>query len=214
MDIIYISDIHRNIGAIEKLPQADALLVGGDFVTLDGEEELRKAIATIEGRFPHFRAVSGNMDPVITDSVLSETGHALATESATDVCGLRTYGLGGANRSPFNTPNEWEETEAEKRLAKIPDDGADIIVTHAPPFECGADRISNGAYVGSRAVASCVARVKPTFLLCGHIHEAAGIYKFESTIVVNPGQFGDRGSFATIRINGGEKPFAWISHCN
>ena len=214
MDILFISDIHRNYAAIDRLPQADALLVGGDFVTLDGESELRKAISLIEKRFPSFLAVSGNMDPVTTDSILLETGHALSTDKPAIVCGQRVFGMGGANRSPFNTPNEWDEDAAASRLAAIPDDVADIIVTHAPPFESGADRISSGAFVGSKAIAECASRVHPALLLCGHIHEAAGIYKLGTTILINPGQFGDRGAFATIRITEGEAPFAWISHCN
>ena len=214
MDILFVSDIHRNYDAIDKLPKADALIVGGDFVTLDGEDALRRAIALIATKFPAFVAVSGNMDPVSTDAVLAETGHALSTESPTLLCGKKTFGLGGANRSPFNTPNEWDESDAESRLAKIPDNGADILVTHAPPFESGADKISSGAFVGSKAIAACVSRIRPALLLCGHIHEAAGIYKFASTILINPGQFGDRGAFATIRFTDGEAPFAWISHCN
>ncbi len=214
MDILFISDIHRNYDAIDKLPQADALIVGGDFVTLDGEDKLRRAIALIEKRFPTFVAVSGNMDPIATDSILAETGHALSTDTPSSICGKNVFGLGGANRSPFNTPNEWDENDAESHLSKIPADAADILVTHAPPFESGADRISSGAFVGSKAIAACVSRVHPALLLCGHIHEAAGIYKFGSTILINPGQFGDRGAFATIRFADGEAPFAWISHCN
>ena len=214
MDIIFISDLHGKYAAIEKLPKADALLVGGDFVTLDGEDALRNAIAIIAEKFPAFLAVSGNMDPVTTDSVLAETGHALTTDNYASICGKRVYGLGGANRSPFSTPNEWDESAAEARLANIPENGADIIVTHAPPFESGADKITSGAFVGSKAIAACVSHVNPTFLLCGHIHEAPGIYKFGKTILINPGQFGDRGSFATIRIIDGEAPFAWLSHCN
>ena len=64
MDIIFISDLHGKFAAIDKLPKANALLVGGDFVTLDGEDALRNAIAIIAKKFPDFLAVSGNMDPV------------------------------------------------------------------------------------------------------------------------------------------------------
>jgi len=214
MDIIFISDLHNNYDAIDKLPQADALIVGGDFVTLGDEAALAKAILLLEKKFPAFVAVSGNMDPVSTDAILVETGHSLSTDMPTLICRNRTFGLGGANRSPFNTPIEWDEIDAESRLATIPDSGTDILVTHAPPFESGADRITNGAFVGSKAIAACISRIHPTLHLCGHIHEAAGIYRFESTIIINPGPFGDRGAFATIRFADGTPPFAWISHCN
>lgn len=213
MKILFISDLHGNYDLIAKLPQADELIIGGDFVTLKGEKELRQAIAICEKAFPTFKAVSGNMDPTITDQVLQETGHALAVPTPLNICGLKVCGMGGANHSPFNTPNEWDENTAEEKFASIQEGAIDIMVTHAPPLESGADKISSGICVGSSAIAGLISRVKPAMLLCGHIHEAAGIYRMDSTIVINPGQFGEKGSYACIQLNSGEKPFAWLSHC-
>lgn len=210
MRIIYISDIHGKLGAIERLPEADLCLVGGDFTTLGGASEVRAVVEAVARRYPAFLGVLGNMDLPEAQGVLSATGHLLP-EAPADVSGIRMLGLGGANRSPFNTPNEWDEACAEARFSGLAEGTLEIAVTHAPPFESGADRIGGGLSVGSRAVAAMVKAVKPALLLCGHIHEAAGIFQFGESIVVNPGAFGDEGHYAEIRWEPGGKPSVWLA---
>ena len=209
MRIIYISDIHGKLDAVKALPEADLCLIGGDFTTLGSNEDVRAAVEVIASKYPAFWGVLGNMDAPTAKVVLAETGHLLPSKPTT-IQGIRILGLGGANRSPFNTPNEWDESVATALLSELQEGGLDIAVTHAPPFESGADRIGSGICVGSKAVADLVKRVKPALLLCGHIHEAAGIFRLEETLVVNPGQFGDEGNYADIRWEKGGKPSVWL----
>ena len=210
MRIIYISDIHGNLDAVKALPEADLCLVGGDFTTLGTDDDVRAAVELIADKCPSFLGVLGNMDAPTATSVLGCTGHFLKS-TPTIVQGLRLLGLGGANRSPFNTPNEWDETMAETLFAGLQVGDLDIAVTHAPPFESGADRIKSGIAVGSKAVADMVKRVKPALLLCGHIHEADGIFRLADTLVVNPGAFGLEGHYADIRWEEGGKPAVWLA---
>ena len=210
MRIIYISDIHGNLEAVKALPEADLCLVGGDFTTLGTDNDVLAAVELIAAKYPSFLGVLGNMDAPTAVSVLERTGHFLKSVPTT-VQGLRLLGLGGANRSPFNTPNEWDENAAEALFADLQEGDLDIAVTHAPPFESGADRISSGISVGSKAVAEMVKRVKPALLLCGHIHEAAGIFRLADTLVVNPGQFVAEGHYVDIRWEEGGKPAVWLA---
>ena len=214
MRIIFITDIHGATGAIDKLPEADLLLVGGDFVTLGDDCAVRSAVKEIEKRFPAFLGVSGNMDPATADAVLAEGRHLLPSSAPTIIDGLGMAGLGGANRSPFNTPNEWDDTQAARKLETLQENAVHILVTHAPPMGSGADRISSGANVGSAAIADAARRIKPALLLCGHIHEAAGIYRMGPTIIVNPGQFGDEGRYADIRWAQDGRPSVWLAKAN
>ena len=210
MRIIYISDIHGNLEAVKALPEADLCLVGGDFTTLGTDNDVLAAVELIAAKYPSFLGVLGNMDAPTAVSVLERTGHFL-TGVPTTVQGLRLLGLGGANRSPFNTPNEWDESTAEALFNGLQEGELDIAVTHAPPFESGADRIGSGISVGSKAIAKMVKRVKPALLLCGHIHEAAGIFRLADTLVVNPGQFGAEGHYVDIRWEEGGKPAVWLA---
>ncbi len=211
MRIIYIADIHGATGTIGKLPEADLLLTGGDFVTLGDDRAVRSAVTEIAKRFPAFLGVSGNMDPVTADAVLAEGRHLLPSSAPLLFNGLGIAGLGGANRSPFNTPNEWDEPQAARQLEPLQEGAVDILVTHAPPMGSGADRISSGTSVGSTAIVDALRRIKPALLLCGHIHEAAGIYRIDSTIVVNPGPFGDEGRYADIRWGRDGHPSVWLA---
>ena len=168
------------------------------------------AVELIAAKYPSFQGVLGNMDAPTAITVLERTGHFLKGVPTT-VQGLHLLGLGGANRSPFNTPNEWDETMAEALFAGLQEGELDIAVTHAPPFESGADRISSGISVGSKAVAEMVKRVKPALLLCGHIHEAAGIFRLADSLVVNPGQFGAEGHYVDIRWEEGGMSAVWLA---
>jgi len=131
--------------------------------------------------------------------------------------GHNLFGIGGANTSPFNTPYEWADNDMAAQLAAShsSSESLDILVSHAPPRNSGADRISNGSAVGSQAVADFVQRHLPPLVLCGHIHEAAGIYDFAGAIIVNPGPFGPQGHYACIDWPHGQNaPAAWLAQCH
>lgn len=211
MKIIFLSDIHGKFEALSSLPNADLVLFGGDFTTFGTDADVKKAIDLFASHFPNFIGVTGNMDAKSSVEVLRASGHLAELETPTTACGKTIRGICGSNKSPFNSPHEWEEDAMLERIAKLPTNAADIFITHAPPFESGADKITSGAYVGSRAIAELVKKYSPALLLCGHIHEAAGIYTRGDTIIVNPGQFGDDGNYAEIEWKDGAKPSVWLT---
>ena len=70
-----------------------------------------------------------------------------------------------------------------------------ILVTHAPPFNTDADKIEDGAHVGSEGILKSIHEFKPDINLCGHIHEAKSISKIgNGTDVANPGMLKDNGA--------------------
>ena len=213
MHIIFISDLHNHFDAIEKLPSADLLIVSGDFTQLGTVDEVLAAVKRIEARFPDFVCVGGNMDCPNADEVLRPTGHLLTLDHTIERGCARMRGCGGGNTSPFNTPFEWSDAEMTPRLAAIPTDVLNILVTHAPALNSGADRLPNGVGCGSKALAEFLQRVKPVLHLCGHIHEARGIYHFGETRVVNPGPFGDDGAYAAIVLEDGKLVSCDLAQC-
>ncbi len=205
MRILFFSDLHENFSSLSKLPDADLVLIGGDFTTLGTPEHFREAIKIVENRFPKFLAVAGNMDPPEADKILAEMGHFLPQET-TAVKGVKCLGVSGSHKCPRPTPYEWYDAEMDKRLAAIPEGALDLLVTHAPPMGFGADVIPNGMHVGSHAIANFAKRLHPRFHLCGHIHEAAGLFDEEGTLLVNCGDFGEAGNHAVIELLDGQAP--------
>lgn len=211
MRIIFISDLHGNFTALNSLPKADLLLVGGDFTQLGSDKDFLAAVDKVSSIAPDFLAISGNMDPANGDALLAQTGHLATLEQPVTAHNLNIRGIGGSHKCPCPTPNEWDDAEMDARLQALPDNCADILITHASPFGSGADVISNGMSVGSKAIANLVKRSAIPLLLCGHIHEAPGIFNMSGTIVINPGMFGDNGNYVDIRLEQGEKPSAWLA---
>lgn len=81
-----------------------------------------------------------------------------------------------------------------KRFGKL-----DILVCHAPPYRI-LDKVSSkysppkqwiGKHAGSETVLNYIKKYKPSYVLCGHIHEGKGRAKIGKTQVINAGCCGD-----------------------
>jgi Icc-related predicted phosphoesterase len=102
-----------------------------------------------------------------------------------EVAGLRVYGVGGAGPARFGFPYEWDEAEID--ALDMPE--VDVILSHTPPARSGLDRVMNGRMVGSEAVRRLCK--KAHLLVCGHIHEAAGLVEIDGCLCLNAGALGE-----------------------
>lgn len=104
-------------------------------------------------------------------------------------------GLGGSNKTPICSPNEYSEDEIYNRFINIlKDENMDIknnfiLISHVPPKDTMADRYDAGN-VGSSAVRKIVEEFKPVLCACGHIHESRCIDKIGNSLIVNPSSTG------------------------
>lgn len=91
-----------------------------------------------------------------------------------------------------------KETIAELliRLPKPRSHKNTIFVMHSPPYDTGLDRTFQKKKVGSKAIRRFIEEKRPRLLLCGHIHEAAGIVSLGKTTCVNTGNT----SFLSFKI--------------
>ncbi|MEM4160976.1 MAG: metallophosphoesterase family protein, partial [Thermoplasmata archaeon] len=120
---------------------------------------------------------------------------------------LKFSGFGGANGTPWAYGNLYTEEEIYTALQKIVGENT-VLVTHTPPISFVRARISED--MGSTAVDRIVQEKKPVAVLCGHIHEAAGIERiFGNTLVVNPGP-AKHGRYALVEVEG-RNVEAWIN---
>jgi uncharacterized protein len=200
MRIIAFGDIHMNFGAGDQQAlwrEADLLIVTGDLTHYGHRQDARQVIEKLgAGCQGKLLAVSGNLDHPEVADYLAELNISLHGRGV-DINGVGLFGLGGSNPTPFNTPYEFQEEELERLLTaghrQIRDLPCRILVSHAPPYGTAADRLGNGAHVGSLAVRRFIEQEQPDFCLCGHIHESRGEERLGRTLVLNPGMIRDGG---------------------
>lgn len=170
-----------------------------------------------------------NDDPFYIDDVIREHGGGVMVNVEDEVVeiapGHEMISTGWTNRTPWNTPREFDEAEIadhiDRKVDKLAAVETAIFNLHPPPYGTRLDVApkltpdlevvtSSGATVmenvGSTAVFDALKRHQPLLSLHGHIHEAAGHERIGRTVAINPGsEYGEgilRG--ALVRVGGGE----------
>jgi hypothetical protein len=79
--------------------------------------------------------------------------------------------------------------EALAEVYRAIPEGIDIVVSHQPAFGYGDEvpdfRTGLASHQGSRELLAAIDRVKPTVLICGHIHEGHGQFVHNGTRIFN-----------------------------
>lgn len=181
------TDLHGARSALDAIPAAirehgpDLFLACGDITHFGRPPSYAEDLLS---RIPvKTLAVPGNCDPPGLLDVLDRLGVNLHMKRA-KVGDQTIVGLGGANPTPFRTPFEIEEDAIWRGLDGIMEPRA-VLASHPPPYG-HLDTVPGAGHVGSRSVARIVEKYRPRAVLCGHVHEAAGIVEGEVTII-NPG---------------------------
>ena len=58
------------------------------------------------------------------------------------------------------------------------------MVSHVPPYRT-KDRTFIGTHIGSKWLRAFMEERKPSYIICGHVHEDAGYEKFGERYIVN-----------------------------
>ncbi|MDZ7290017.1 MAG: metallophosphoesterase family protein [candidate division KSB1 bacterium] len=205
MRLLCVTDIHSEVRRFEKIlsnePQADVLIIGGDFTDFGKPPEVSRMLDIAQAHTPKVLAVAGNCDSPEIDQLLLERGVSLHAR------GVRIGDIGffGVSAMPPWRGNMYEfpEEELDRFLAagyaQVEGSPKLIMVPHAPPRNSGVDRTILFMSVGSTAIRSWVEKVNPVLVICGHIHEARGQGKIGNTIVVNCGP-ARNGNYATAEV--------------
>lgn len=190
MKLLCVSDFHGGSGRIEGLSAVDVLVILGD-ITHFGDRV--RAMEILEGfkSAKRLLAVPGNCDNLDVNEALVELDIDLHSRGRI-VGDVGFFGLGGSNRTPFNTPQEYSEYELWDFLAKgyeqVKDSPIKVMASHPPPFNTDLDK-TGGMHVGSKKVREFIETYEPDLVLCGHIHEARGQDTIGKTVIINPGPF-------------------------
>ena len=177
MNILAFSDLHRNRSVAEQIaaeaPKADLVVGAGDFATLgQGLADTVTALSIIDVPMV---IVAGNHDHLdqLSHAFRDRANVRLLHGTSIIVGRLKIGGLGfEIGTTPGALPESiLSEPDAGKLLDQVK--GADVLVTHAPPFGV-ADIQRDNSHQGSRSVRAWIERAQPGLCLCGHIHNAWG----------------------------------------
>jgi Icc-related predicted phosphoesterase len=199
MKLLALSDFHGDYSHISAiLDQAgdfEAVLIAGDLTDFGPDEKALELLDMFKA--PVF-AVPGNCDNPSILKVLDNNKNTINLHNSLHTTGEFTFmGLGGSNPTPFNTLFELSETNIGKYIGTLlsRSKGRNILLSHAPPRNT-TDKLPHGN-VGSVALARYLGRFD--LIICGHIHEARGVVRVNSTCIVNPGM-ASKGQAALITI--------------
>jgi Icc-related predicted phosphoesterase len=199
LKILVLSDFHGSSQAFNHAaakmaePTMDLAIICGDVTNFGSVEEAKKLLALVSKTELPVLYVPGNCDP--PQLTREEMGHAKCIhDTCMKVQDVAFFGVGGSPPTPFRTPFELSEGEIDLLLHHGFDQcsrggktSRTVLVSHSPPRGTCLDLTSGGEHVGSSSVRRFVEEKRPALVLCGHIHEASGLDKIGSSVIVNPG---------------------------
>lgn len=190
MKILVFSDIHTDWKRLEQLLaiEADAYFCAGDVVSW--ARGLPDAGRILARRAAQMYVLPGNHESIADIARLcNDVGlHDFHGRGIT-LDGITIAGLGYSSPTPFKTPGEYSEAQMAAALAQLP--LAQVLICHAPPKGTLLDRAGDQLHFGSTAIAEYIARTKPAYFFCGHIHEAEGVEeRIGKTLAANVGKRG------------------------
>jgi Icc-related predicted phosphoesterase len=175
MRILVFSDIHGDVGALNRLLaiEADCYVAAGDLVNwgrgLDAMGEM------LSRRNPRVWVLPGNHESEqAIGRMCAKHGLNAFHEQSFEAEGFHIAGLGYSNPTPFDTPGEYSEAELAARLSQFARLQPLVLICHCPPKNTDLDDAGGGKHFGSSSVREFIDRHQPEYFFCGHIHEAQG----------------------------------------
>lgn len=205
MKLFVISDIHGATKPIEKaaplIREADWIIISGDITHTKTRAEAADIVACLEQYSTRILAVHGNWDRLEVKDFLEEKGYSLHGKGRM-LEDIGFFGMGGSSPTPVKTSTTYTEKEIAITLRtgyeQVRQASQVVLISHVPPRGV-RDRSFIGLRGGSHSVKAFL-EINPVALcLCGHIHEASGIERFQSTLVANSGSF-KKGRYLSIEI--------------
>ena len=192
MKLLIFSDIHGDLGALERLMgmEADYYIAAGDLVNFG--RGLERCGEILRRRADQVYVLPGNHETAAQISGLCRQ-FGLHDFHGQHVQWGRYHvaGLGYSNPTPFNTPGEYTEAQLAGKLEAFAGLEPMVLICHCPPLDTPLDQTSSGIHAGSTAVRDILAREQPDYFFCGHSHEAGGVEtQLGKTQAVNVGKRG------------------------
>ena len=193
--ILAASDIHGDSSLAKKLAlkaekeKVDLVILCGDLTIQDNL--MQGIISPFTKKNKKVILIPENHETLATADFLAELYDATNLHGySIKFKDVGLFGCGAAN-SGLSKMSDKEVYDVLKRSFNyIKDTRKKIMVTHVHPQGSNIEKFST-IVKGSGGVTKAIKQLKPDLLLCGHVHEAAGIEeKIGSTRIINVGREG------------------------
>jgi hypothetical protein len=209
MRILAAADLHGNPrhlttiqNALSEVP-VDMVVLAGDILNY---RRRRSLLSRLDELSVPVLVVRGNSDPAYLERWAATSRNVRSLHLSPFSFGdVDLVGVSGTLPIPFHSRAGWHEARTLKTLAPLLHTRA-ILVAHPPPRGC-CDRVLGRFHAGSRGLSRLIQETSPMVMICGHIHEAAGVDRMGDTLVVNCA-LGPRHHGAAIVLEDGRPPSA------
>lgn len=194
MKIFAAGDFHGDKAHAQKLADSikgedvDAIVLNGDIVE---EHDIEGVVGVFAALGKPVLLVPGNHESEATTAFLAARYGAVNLHKygkRFDTVGF--VGVGGAEVGVTVTSDSEMYKEVVKNFQQIGDVKKSILVSHHHPRYTAMEQMSQFV-TGSLGLRKAIENVKPDIVICGHVHEAAGLEeKIGKTRVINVGREG------------------------
>ncbi|MBI2565229.1 metallophosphoesterase family protein [Candidatus Woesearchaeota archaeon] len=198
LKILAFSDIHGDQAAIDRMVKraeqenVDLVIIAGDF---SPRHAIDTAPPNLIGPFlklgKKVLVLHGNNETETTVDFLTDLyGVQNLHKYSLELNGIGIFGAGSADVGPFPINDREIFEKLEKSHNYIQQSKKKIMVTHAHPSGSLIEKFTN-IFKGSESVRKAIDKFQPNILICGHVHEAAGVEEIiGKTKVVNVAKVG------------------------
>ncbi len=186
MRLYAVADIHGRSDQMAKVRnnvekyRPDAMVAAGDIASF------RNAafVSELGGLLIPVLAVRGNTDSKQVESWFGLNENTIFLNNR-DVMlqGIHFAGASGTLPLPFRSRIAFRESAIWNRLT-LRITPQTLLIAHPPPRGC-LDRVMGKYHAGCGSLEKIIRGYQPALLICGHIHEDAGVARLGRTLIVN-----------------------------
>ena len=187
MQIYAVADIHARPDRLARIREhvethaPDAVVIAGDVVSYVNPGSVYRFLGELGVPVLMIR---GNTDLAWHERCIQRHVNLLSLHmEKVMVRGNPFVGVSGALAVPFRTRFRLFEKRLLEKAASLVCPKT-ILVVHSPPYGV-LDQVLGKVSAGSKGAAKLVFDRTPRLVLCGHIHEAAGVRIVGKTTIVN-----------------------------
>ena len=190
MKFLTFVDIHQDKDTLKELlkraskEDIDFVLCAGDFSTFgNGVRHVLTEINKL-GKKAYF--IPGNHEENISEWKVLLAEYKNCHDLHQQAVRIGNYLFLGYGGNGFSMQDEQFRKQARHWYSEYQDHKV-VLVTHGPPFGTTLDKLEQG-HVGNKDYRKFIERIKPKLVICGHLHETAGLTDaIGTTKLINPG---------------------------